>query len=1001
MEDKQKSLSPPPCPSTVTVRRNPSRRARATPYTTATKPPLSSSASAITHDVPTFPIDEILSIQIPQSEPKQSIPESLKIFLRIKPLRSFTKVTTTKARPRNVWPQNPSKKNNAKENRNPEITKKVKKKDEEACITLNDPYSVTLTPPQSLQELKRSKTEVYEGFSHVFPADCSQNDVYDKMVQPLLEDFMKGKSGMLAALGPSGSGKTHTVFGTLKDPGIVPITLRRIFKKSDESSSGPLRTFNLSIFEICSERGKGEKAYDLLGGESSELSVQQSTIRGLKEVPIQNLEEAESLIGQAMLKRATATTNSNSQSSRSQCIINIRASCNGFSNETKMQSSDAMLTIVDLAGAEREKRTGNQGERLVESNFINNTSMVFGQCLRSLLEYQKNRKKGLQKHHQNSLLTRYLRDYLEGKKRMALILTVKAGEEDYLDTSYLLRQASPYMKIKFDDTEEPCNKRQLKTFPRAEKNKKIKLSAPKTSQIEEISHGERCQISQEVNLQGKKADPTDISSPRLEHVAQDKNEREHIIMRNFSKVLWNVLKQYNEKLKVAESEICTLKDSLRREQLKSLGLETELISLKSSYLAEPCIPEVEAIVHAKEHFEVDASLTNVVRNVDDDSCNLIKARRETGAEESSESPVPNVVRNVDDDSCNLIKARRETGAEESSESPVPNVVRNVDDDSCNLIKARREAGAEESSESPVSNVVRNVDDDSCNLVKARREAGAEESSESSVPIVRNVDVDSCNLIKPRGEASAEESSESPVPSKNIVPGCYVVVKDAELVRCHLSSTNDAEPRQSVNSEENVGIPFATTHVEAEVTDFPRDQAIQNQDDPTPSPEQVEVSQDCINSRMSNVQTKSAISRRFPDSEKQERNRRLLPVSSRSLTEEMNDLDIKENQIEKPQVKTAKTRVQKKAESFQGQEIEVPAREADPASTKKQRNGQKPKRRLQPASSVLLTREINTLEIEDDIAELKGTRGGKKTTVSQPRSQGSVTLLRLLTNNLHL
>jgi hypothetical protein len=497
------------------------------------------------------------------------------------------------------------------------------------------------------------------------------------MVQPLLEDFMKGKSGMLAALGPSGSGKTHTVFGSLKDPGIVPITLRQIFKKNDESCSGSLRSFNLSIFEICSERGKGEKAYDLLGGESSELSVQQSTIRGLKEVPIQNLEEAESLIGQAMLKRATATTNSNSQSSRSQCIINIRASCNGFSNETKLQSSDAMLTIVDLAGAEREKRTGNQGERLVESNFINNTSMVFGQCLRSLLEYQKNRKKGLQKHHQNSLLTRYLRDYLEGKKRMALILTVKAGEEDYLDTSYLLRQASPYMKIKFDNTEEPCNKRQLKTFPRAEKNKKIKLSAPKTSQIEENFQGERCQISQEVNLQGKKADPTDRSSPRLEHVAQDKNEREHIIMRNFSKVLWNVLKQCNEKLKVAEGEIFTLKDSLRREQLKSLGLETELISLKSSCLAQPCIPEVEVIVNAKEHFEVDAALTNE-RNVDDDSCNLIKARREAGAEESSETPVPKVVRNVDDDSCNLIKARREAGAEESSESPVLSVLVSLD-----------------------------------------------------------------------------------------------------------------------------------------------------------------------------------------------------------------------------------------------------------------------------------------------------------------------------------
>lgn len=162
-----------PCPSTVTVRRNPPRKARATPYTTAAKPPPSSNA----HDVPSFPIDEILSIQIPLPEPpKPSASESLKIFLRIKPLRVFSKVTAVaKSRPRNVWPQNPSKKQNvAKESRS--------KKSEEACIALNDSYSVTLTPPQALQELKRSKTEVFEGFSHVFPADCSQ-------VRPNLASF--------------------------------------------------------------------------------------------------------------------------------------------------------------------------------------------------------------------------------------------------------------------------------------------------------------------------------------------------------------------------------------------------------------------------------------------------------------------------------------------------------------------------------------------------------------------------------------------------------------------------------------------------------------------------------------------------------------------------------------------------------------------------------------------------------------------------------------------
>lgn len=45
------------------------------------------------------------------------------------------------------------------------------------------------------------------------------------MMKPLVEVFLKGKSGMLAAFGPGGSGKTHTIFGCNKQPGIVPLAL--------------------------------------------------------------------------------------------------------------------------------------------------------------------------------------------------------------------------------------------------------------------------------------------------------------------------------------------------------------------------------------------------------------------------------------------------------------------------------------------------------------------------------------------------------------------------------------------------------------------------------------------------------------------------------------------------------------------------------------------------------------------------------------------------------
>lgn len=61
------------------------------------------------------------------------------------------------------------------------------------------------------------------------------------MVKPLVDDFLRGKSGMLAAMGPSGSGKTHTVFGCPREPGMVPLALQHIFKQIPGSSTESLR----------------------------------------------------------------------------------------------------------------------------------------------------------------------------------------------------------------------------------------------------------------------------------------------------------------------------------------------------------------------------------------------------------------------------------------------------------------------------------------------------------------------------------------------------------------------------------------------------------------------------------------------------------------------------------------------------------------------------------------------------------------------------------------
>ncbi|KAJ1421616.1 P-loop containing nucleoside triphosphate hydrolase [Sesbania bispinosa] len=557
----------PPCPNTGTVRRNPPRKARATPQKLDFR------------GIPSFPHGDILS---PQNPSTSSENENLKVFLRIRPFPSSPN-QAPRARAKAAWPQNPTKKNTANIS---------KKKNSTACISVNDSQSVTLSIPSGLQESKRIKSETYGGFSHVFSSGSSQFEVYERMVKPMVEEFLQGRSGMLAALGPSGSGKTHTVFGCPRDPGMVPLALRHIFKETEPGGKQASRSFFISVFEIYSERGKAEKLLDLLP-DGGDLSMQQTTVKGLKEVLISNAEQAESLIAQAVLKRATAMTNTNSQSSRSQCIINIRdvpQKCKGVVNP---KSVGAVLTIIDLAGAEREKRTGNQGTRLLESNFINNTLMVFGLCLRSLLEHQKNPKKPLQKHFQNSMLTRYLRDYLEGKKRMSLILTAKSGEDDYLDTSYLLRQASPYMQIKYNEVE-PSNmvpkKRNFqassimdnaKLSSSVEYLKRMRLVSEHTVQNDEKGV-EEWNASKEDSSTACKLDAESSITFKSECDSHAHSERCHIIMRNFARVIWNTLKQCNSKLKVAEMEIQSLKDCIGYEKKKYLELETQLNKFKAS-----------------------------------------------------------------------------------------------------------------------------------------------------------------------------------------------------------------------------------------------------------------------------------------------------------------------------------------------------------------------------------------------------------------------------------
>lgn len=67
-------------------------------------------------------------------------------------------------------------------------------------------------------------------FTKVFTELTGQSQVFEEAMRSPLDAFVEGKNVLLFAYGPTASGKTHTMQGPLKDPGIVPRTLDRLFK---------------------------------------------------------------------------------------------------------------------------------------------------------------------------------------------------------------------------------------------------------------------------------------------------------------------------------------------------------------------------------------------------------------------------------------------------------------------------------------------------------------------------------------------------------------------------------------------------------------------------------------------------------------------------------------------------------------------------------------------------------------------------------------------------
>ncbi|XP_004479409.1 kinesin-like protein KIF22 isoform X1 [Dasypus novemcinctus] len=299
------------------------------------------------------------------------------------------------------------------------------------CVRGLDSCSLEIANWRNHQETLKYQFDAFYG------ERSSQQDIYAGSVQPILRHLLEGQNASVLAYGPTGAGKTHTMLGSPEQPGVIPRALMDLLQLTrEEGAEG--RPWSLSVTMSYLEIYQ-EKVLDLLDPASGDLVIREDCrgnilIPGLMQKPITSFADFERHFLPASRNRTVGATRLNQRSSRSHAVLLVKV--DQRERFAPFRQREGKLYLIDLAGSEDNRRTGNKGLRLKESGAINTSLFVLGKVVDALNQ-------GLPRvPYRDSKLTRLLQDSLGGSAHSILIANIAPERRFYLDTVTALNFAA-------------------------------------------------------------------------------------------------------------------------------------------------------------------------------------------------------------------------------------------------------------------------------------------------------------------------------------------------------------------------------------------------------------------------------------------------------------------------------------------------------------------------------------------------------------------------------
>lgn len=328
-------------------------------------------------------------------------------------------------------------------------------------------------------------------------------------MRPLVTSVLEGFNCCVFAYGQTGTGKTHTMEGIRGDEeqkGIIPRTFEQIW--SHISRAQNLNTFLVSVsyLEIYMEELR-----DLLQPNCKTLELREREKMGvyvpnLHSVTCKSVEDMITVMNQGNKNRTVGFTNMNEHSSRSHAIFMIKIEmCETDSNTVKV----GKLNLIDLAGSERQSKTGATAERLKEASKINLALSSLGNVISALAENSPHIP------YRDSKLTRLLQDSLGGNSKTTMIANIGPSSINYNETLTTLRYASRAKAIQ--------NKPIKNDDPQDAKLKQYQEEIARLKQlIADRQKVERSTVRKKTKTVVKKA----AKSPEVEEPAEDEADND-------------------------------------------------------------------------------------------------------------------------------------------------------------------------------------------------------------------------------------------------------------------------------------------------------------------------------------------------------------------------------------------------------------------------------------------------------------------------------------------